>query len=539
MKISYAYVRRYLRTLRQVPLTQISARIRLRGIRILEGKFPQFAGAPSRPVDLVPGWPEGFSVIGSQLPRGEAQDIVDGYLTLLGERRSILDVAKWNEASEPRLWNFTLQYFEWAWALAMHPDREQMAAEFERIWTDWNRLTHFPQGDAWAPYPVSLRLWVMCSLYEKQVRDRSFSGSFRASISQHARYLGRHLEIDLGGNHLIKNLKALIGAGVFLGDEKITSRATKLLSEQIHVQILSDGGHFERSASYHCQVLGDFIDISELMKAAKLPPIDGLDTAIQSMRKWLGSVLAPDDQLPMFNDGAAVAPAEVRILKPTDDSSSLRILGASGYVVVAPDRRTFCVIDVGDPCPRELPGHAHADCLSFELWIDARRWICDTGTSTYEAGSRRAHERSTGSHNTVMIDQVDQTEVWGAFRAGRRAHGSLLSAIEAEGSISVVATHDGYLHLDGSPTHIRSFSFSTGNLRIVDEITGLGQHDVVSMLVINPNVDGVSVRSIEPIVQTPVKRALDFGVFAPASRSEIRRLGTHLPVVLNWDLEWV
>jgi hypothetical protein len=138
-----------------------------------------------------------------------------------------------------------------------------------------------------------------------------------------------------------------------------------------------------------------------------------------------------------------------------------------------------------------------------------------------------------------MIDQVDQTEVWGAFRAGRRAHGFLLSAIEAEDSISVVATHDGYLHLDGSPTHIRSFSFNTGNLRIVDEITGLGQHEVVSTLVIDSSVEGVSIRSIDPIVQTPIKRALDFGVFAPASRSEIRRLGTHLPVVLNWDLEWV
>jgi hypothetical protein len=274
------------------------------------------------------------------------------------------------------------------------------------------------------------------------------------------------------------------------------------------------------------------------MNAARLPSIDGLDSAIQSMRTWLGAMLAPNDQLPMFNDGAAVSPAEIQLLEPTNDFSSLRVLGASGYVVAIPDESAFCVIDVGDPCPRELPGHAHADCLSFELWINGERWICDTGTSTYEEGSTRTYERSTASHNTVLIDHVDQTEVWGAFRAGRRAHGRLLRAVESDGSIAVEATHDGYLHLDGSPIHTRKFLFTAGNLRIVDEVQGQGRHDVMSTLIAAPDVDGVSIGSIEEITQTAVLRAVDFGVFTAASRLEIRRLGTNLPVIVSWDLEW-
>ena len=44
--------------------------------------------------------------------------------------------------------------------------------------------------------------------------------AFLASLSAHAGFLRRHLESDVGGNHLIKNLKALAGLAVFFGDER-------------------------------------------------------------------------------------------------------------------------------------------------------------------------------------------------------------------------------------------------------------------------------------------------------------------------------
>ena len=73
----------------------------------------------------------------------------------------------------------------------------------------------------------------------------------------HAGFLRRHLEFDVGGNHLIKNLKALAGLAVLFGDERTLDRTLNLLSRQLAVQVLPDGGHFERAPAYHCQVLAD------------------------------------------------------------------------------------------------------------------------------------------------------------------------------------------------------------------------------------------------------------------------------------------
>ena len=75
----------------------------------------------------------------------------------------------------------------------------------------------------------------------------------------------------MGGNHLVKNLKALVGLGVFLGDDRLVAHAASHLERQIGVQVLADGGHYERSPSYHCQVLGDLIDVAGLLAAAGRP----------------------------------------------------------------------------------------------------------------------------------------------------------------------------------------------------------------------------------------------------------------------------
>ena len=77
--------------------------------------------------------------------------------------------------------------------------------------------------------------------------------------------------------------------------------------------------------------------------------------------------------------------------------------------------------DVGLPCPRELPAHAHADSLGCVAYVDGAPLLVDTGTSGYAPGPARDRERSTAAHNTVELDGTDSTEVWGAFRAGRRA----------------------------------------------------------------------------------------------------------------------
>src|SRR6185436_7069489 len=93
-------------------------------------------------------------------------------------------------------------------------------------------------------------------------------------------------------------------------------------------------------------------------------------------------------------------------------------LEPSGYVRIQRDP-VLVIFDAAPVGPDYLPGHAHADTLSFELSWGDRRVITNSGTSTYSVGPRRAWERSTAAHNTVEIDDENSSEVWGGFRVAR------------------------------------------------------------------------------------------------------------------------
>ena len=92
----------------------------------------------------------------------------------------------------------------------------------------------------------------------------------------------------MGGNHLVKDLKALAGLAVFFADDGLLGQTLDRLSAQLAVQVLPDGGHFERAPAYHCQVLGDLIDVDGLLRAAGRAPGPELTAAIERMRRWLG-----------------------------------------------------------------------------------------------------------------------------------------------------------------------------------------------------------------------------------------------------------
>jgi uncharacterized heparinase superfamily protein len=432
----------------------------------------------------APGWPAGFAPLDATAltitPRHwpTLAQLRTGRIRLLGVTRQFGSSADWQQAEAPQLWRFHLHYWDWAWGLAAEPDRAASRELFARLWRSWRTSCPFGSGDAWLPYPAALRAWSWCGLYRDLVAGSALDAEFRRELAAHAGFLRRHLESDVGGNHLIKNLKALAGLGLFLGDGPLLERALRLLAGQLAVQVLPDGGHYERAPAYHCQVLADLIDVADLLTASGRVPPPALTLAIARMRRWLGAVLAPDGSVPLLNDGYPVPGPLVAALRPAPaPAHPLLTLADTGLIrAVAGDWQLLA--DVGAPCPDELPAHAHADTLSCLLHLSGEPVLVDTGTSTYAAGPVRGHERSTAAHNTVEIDGGDSTEVWGAFRAGRRARVYGQATRAADGGLTARAAHDGYRHLRGRPCHRRRWSLTDGGLEVDDRVTGTGRHEV-------------------------------------------------------------
>jgi uncharacterized heparinase superfamily protein len=299
------------------------------------------------------------------------------------------------------------------------------------------------------------------------------------------------IEYHLLANHLIANAKALIFAGAFFDGREAEGwlrQGIRIISREIDEQVLDDGGHFERSPMYHALVLEDLIDVANVLSA--YPQITNAQALLHkirvtasSMLYWLRCMTHPDGTLGSFNDcaqgvAASLADIEAYAMRMSVDAGpspavGITQLSSSGYVRFN-DRDTVVLFDVGPVGPDYQPGHAHADTLSIECSILGQKVIVNGGTSLYEPSDLRLRERGTISHSTVQIGRENSSEVWSAFRVGRRAKPFDFRASQ----VSVCCSHDGYRHLPGNPVHERCVSLSRGVLEVDDRIISSAQKSV-------------------------------------------------------------
>lgn len=475
---------RFLRTVRHLRPAQPVHRVRLRAQRTAVRRAPGLATTllTARAPDGIdaPGWPAAHRPLDAGLTWPSLDDVEQGRLELIGAEEPLGWPFDWRP-DVPQLWSYHLHYWDWAWGLAASPRRDEAVDRYATLVTDW--LDRHPlgvAGDAWSPYVASLRAWSWCGQRGVLADAPAVRAAMDESLALHAAYLRRHLERDVGGNHLLKNVKALVGLAVHLGDDALLRRALRHLVREIGRQVLPDGGHYERAPAYHCQVLADLADLAALLGDAAPSELVG---AVDRMRGWLGLVLLPDGTVPLLNDGFPVPDVLVAALRPGPPSpDGVTVLPDTGLVVL---RRggTFVLADVGPPCPDDLPAHAHADTLGFLMYAGTRRVVGERGTSTYAAGSLRDDERGTAAHSTLQVDGADSTEVWAGFRAGRRARATLEAALDDGVTCTLTASHDGFRHLPGHPVHRRTWQVDALGLRVTDTVTGTGRHDLVIRLV--------------------------------------------------------
>lgn len=415
----------------------------------------------------------------------------------------------WNDTALEKLWLYNLHYFEDLNAEGAHERTAWHLALMQR----WVAENPPPSGNGWEPYPTSLRIvnWVKWVL-----AGNTMPADCLQSLATQARWLCKRLEVHLLGNHLFANAKALVFAGLYFEGpeaEQWLVKGLKILARELPEQVLLDGGNFERSPMYHAIFLEDVLDLLNIAdEYAKQMPTTLVaqwrDAALR-MLGWLQGMTHPDGQIALFNDAA------FGIAATADELAAYagRVLGADAVLSVLPRRCTPCnvegdlrlrqwaesgyirlecadavaLLDVAPIGPDYLPGHAHADTLSFELSVFGQRVIVNGGTSRYGLGPERLRERQTVSHSTVEIDGQSSSEVWGGFRVARRAYPFDLAVSERPEVLSVACSHDGYTRLQGKPVHRRNWQLSPNHMDVVDSVSGSG-FSTVARYILHPDV---------------------------------------------------
>jgi uncharacterized heparinase superfamily protein len=414
----------------------------------------------------------------------------------------------WASKKHGLLWTYNLNYCDFLNLDLTAPSDELLLRSALNIALDWIRRNSSGSETGWMPYPLSLRIvnWLKFLLRNlgrlQEIGEENGAKATLRSLADQTATLRDRLEADLLANHFLKNVKALLFAAALIecaATNDWWQTGERYLGRELKAQVLSDGGHFERSLMYHSQVLEDLIDISYITRSAGRPLNCArlLNEKIAKMAAFLNAVLHPDGGIPLFNDstlsGARHARELIRIASSLSGSSVGRwapttALSATGYAVLRHAATGSALIfDCGPVGPDFNPGHAHADVLSYELSLHDQRVIVDTGVSTYEPTVDRHYERSTAAHNTVRIDGEEQAEVWASFRVGRRPRVGAVTAGEVSDLRFVRGQHFAYRRRGVSHTRV-IVRTPDGTWLVMDWLEGGGSHRVESFVHLHPSV---------------------------------------------------
>lgn len=416
----------------------------------------------------------------------------------------------------------------------------------------WVAQNPFDKGIHWcSSLEVALRLisWSFVhsflSLSEPEglfalVKER---GQLEEIIYQHAYFIRNYLSrYSSANNHLIGELVGLwVGCNVFdLGQTGRAWRhqAKEELEQEAIKQIWDDGVDKEQAVYYHLWVLeylflawlvGERVNnqfskkfyqrilaMISFLEAIRpdggmIPqlgdsddgyvvrfepgfPADPYTDVVFSIRAVLNgvseNVLKASQKAFWYyhlGDQKAIQPAQS--VDPKYSIDTCQIFHQGGYAILAGDD-AHLVFDAGPLGYLAIAAHGHSDALSFCLALGNRWWLIDPGTYCYHTEPEwRAYFRGTSAHNTIVVDQRDQSVAGGSFLWMKHAQSSLKETQELKDGIWLITgSHDGYVDL--GVRHDRTLKFNGKNKTLViqDRLYGKGEHDVRILFHFAPEV---------------------------------------------------
>ena len=416
-----------------------------------------------------------------QVPRLNT-DPIPKFKCVDGETFTFLNLehefAGWNFTGNGMLWAFNQNYFDWI-------NEDGFPEEEGNKWIDLFIRELSQNKVGLEPYPIALRCvnWVkfFCRYPESATKQR-----LDALYSQLV-LLEKRLEYHLLGNHLLEDAYSLYFGASFLKDEGRLKRAEKLLVDQLKEQILPDGANYEQSPMYHCILLDRLLDCINIRRTQSLV------LYAQQMLGHLESILWGDGTISMLNDSAnGIAPLPNQLFEYASRLGlqwSPKVLKECGYRKINRDSLE-AIVDIGNITASYQPSHTHADTFSYELRIDGKPIVVDTGISTYNKTERRQYERSTKAHNTVSVGGKDSSEVWAGFRVARQCQVN----VHCDEENHIEASHNGF----EKPCK-RSFKVEQDSFIVEDHYDG----EAVSYIHLAPGVNPQRVK-IEGSTQVDV-----------------------------------
>ncbi len=415
-------------------------------------------------------------------------------------------------------------------------EKRYAAAAVEQL-QSWLEQCPYGRGMNWrSPLELAIRLinWVWTI---DLIRDSGlYSGEFRTrlldAVWAHLHEVARkYSQGSSANNHRIGEAAGVFVGASYFGDlpdsNRLREEAREILTGEILAQTYADGCNRELALGYHLFVLQFFLVAGALARRSARNMPSGYWTMLERKLAFLSALTEGGDALPMFGDsddgyvldlGALPGPDPTGLLgvgavlvggasEPveaarwlfdgaagpapdavTDPASSVRLgsraFPESGHYLLQSGRpgmpqRISVLFDCGELGFGSIAAHGHADALSFCLRAFGRDVLVDPGTYDYFTyPAWRDYFRSTRAHNTLVVDDQDQSVMLGPFLWGERARARCLSWRVLEDGAQITAEHDGYSRLADPVVHRRHLTLegAARSLTIHDEVLARGAH---------------------------------------------------------------
>ena len=138
------------------------------------------------------------------------------------------------------------------------------------------------------------------------------------------------------------------------------------------------------------------------------------------------------------------------------------------------------IVDCGPLGYQNIAAHGHADALSFYLSVEGKEFFIDPGTYAYNTSTKwRNYFRGTSAHNTIRIDNKNQSVIGGNFMWLEKAESKLIKFDSENIDNQIfIGEHFGYHRLEDPVTHRRSITYNNSKRTFIinDQIFCASEH---------------------------------------------------------------
>jgi hypothetical protein len=409
--------------------------------------------------------------------------------------------------------------------------------ELQELFYNWNEENRFLTGISWVSVmEISIRAlsWIITLEFlniSSLDKNLEFLKDIDTGILNMVEYTYRHhSKYSSANNHLIVEMTVIGIAGVIYGKKEWYETAIITLNEQLFLQNYSDGVNKEQALHYQCFVMEAVTLLMIILKRNKIPFPHSWNELLGKMSEFIADNM--DTNLSVFQLGDCdegklldlnglhsnhykytleltslylkkryiplkevheninwlYSEEEIEEINQVYENSGSKCYKSGGYTIIKHfgENNIILVLDHAELGFGNIAAHGHADALSFTMSVNGYKVFIDPGTYIYHVKiDERNYFRRTINHNTICINNKDQSELRGAFLWGKKAQVHVTEC-RLDGNNEVVsAWHDGYAPI----THKRRLGFNNSNTLMIDDYLDGENFEWCFTLMLHPDIN--------------------------------------------------